>query len=58
MTKKSTLRLETLAVESFVTSAGPLAPRAATVRPGGGCVCDVAPCICSAGPDCTTGSAF
>ena len=44
---KTRLKLETLAVESFAT-----ASYTDTVRADNGCICDVAPCICSRAPDC------
>lgn len=37
-----TLGLESLAVQSFET-----------VDAANGCICDVAPCICTRAPDCT-----
>jgi hypothetical protein len=47
---KARLKLETLAVESFATAGKTYTE---TVRAGDGCVCDVAPCICTKAPDCT-----
>jgi hypothetical protein len=46
---KTRLKLEALAVESFVTAK---AYAETVVTPGAGCVCDMAPCICSKAPDC------
>ena len=50
--KKLTLKAEKLVVESFETFATPEATD--TVQAIGGCVCLAPPCICTAGPDCTT----
>ena len=50
--KQSRLSLESLAVESFPTTAAPRDARG-TQAPDG-CVCLAPPCVCSAGPDCTT----
>lgn len=41
--KKHALKAESLAVESFETD----------VEQPNGCICDVAPCICTRAPDCT-----
>lgn len=41
--------LEALCVESFAAADS----FTEIVGPGGGCVCDVAPCICTRAPDCT-----
>ena len=40
--KKHALNVESLTVESFDPVDQP-----------GGCICDVAPCICTRAPDCT-----
>jgi hypothetical protein len=50
--KKHTLQAEKLVVESFETFSTP--DRTDTVEQIGGCICFAPPCICSAGPDCTT----
>jgi len=42
MPGKHALHADSLTVESFVP-----------VHQPGGCVCDVAPCICTRAPDCT-----
>lgn len=44
--KKHTLNAESLKVESFPTFIDP-------TDVVGTCICDIAPCICSNGPDCT-----
>lgn len=40
--KKHALKAESLVVESFDTAVAP-----------NGCICDMAPCGCTRGPDCT-----
>ncbi len=47
---KARLKLEALAVESFSTAGDAYAEN--PVAPGAGCICDMAPCICSRAPDC------
>ncbi|HEU4452717.1 MAG TPA: hypothetical protein VFR81_06630 [Longimicrobium sp.] len=46
---KPKLQIEALRVESFATADS----FTEIVGPGGGCICDVAPCICTKAPDCT-----
>ena len=48
--KKQMLNPEHLKVESFSTYTGPV-----DVDGTNGCVCDVAPCICTRAADCTQG---
>ena len=50
--RKLKLQAEKLAVESFETFT--TAEASDTIPYRGGCVCDIAPCICTAGEDCTT----
>lgn len=50
--KKLTLKAEKLVVESFETFT--TLEASDTVPQDNGCICFAPPCICSAGPDCTT----
>jgi hypothetical protein len=51
---KHKLEAESLKVESFGTITDPT-DSVGTVKPNpGGCICFAPPCICSAGPDCTS----
>lgn len=51
---KHKLEAESLKVESFDTITDPTDPRGTVKDNPGGCVCFAPPCVCSAGPDCTT----
>jgi hypothetical protein len=54
---KHKLQAESLKVESFDTITDPTDTRGTVKDNPGGCICFAPPCICSAGPDCTAGSA-
>lgn len=53
--RKHKLEAESLKVVSFDTITDSTDSRGTVDQPNG-CICFAPPCICSAGPDCTTGN--